>query len=101
MPGPVTVNVAVVIVEGSIASLNVALAAALRDTLMGESAGIVELTMGAVLSGIAPVVKLQVNALANGFPARSRTPVVIFAVNRVLAARALLGLNVAVVPMVV
>jgi hypothetical protein len=87
-------------VEGSIALLNVALAAALRDTLLTPSAGVVEITVGAVLSGVAPVVKVQVNGLPNAFPARSWTPDAIVAVYVMLIARALFGVNVAVVPMV-
>jgi hypothetical protein len=90
-----------VIVEGSIASLNVALAAALRATSGSVSTGLVEVTVGAALSGPAPLVKLQVKALPNGFPARSSAPVVIFAVKTELIARALLGVKVAVVPIVV
>ena len=56
--------------------------------------------MGAVLSGVAPVVKVQLNAFPSAFPARSWTPDAIVAVYAVLTARALLGVNVAVVPMV-
>src|SRR6185295_8082947 len=62
------------------------------------SAGSVELTVGAVVSAVAPVVKLQVLLAANALPTRSVTPVVIVAVTTVLAARSLVGLKVATVP---
>ena len=99
-PGPVSVKVAALSVEGSIALLNVALIAALGGTSVAPVPGVVEITAGAVPSGPEPVVKVQVNAPASGFPARSWAPVVIVAVNNTPAARALAGVNVAVAPTV-
>jgi hypothetical protein len=80
--------------------LNVALIDALVGTAVAELAGVVRVIVGAIWSGPEPVLKVQMNAIANGFPARSVAPVVIVAINCVLAARALAGENVAVVPMV-
>jgi hypothetical protein len=85
-------------VEGSIASLKVAVGFVLRATRVAEFAGTVELTVGGVVSGAAPVVKLQTKLLTIALPARSLAPVVIVAVKRVLAARLLVGVKVAVVP---
>jgi hypothetical protein len=51
----------------------------------------VELTVGAVVSAVAPVVKVQTKGLANELPDWSLAPVVIVAVNRVLIARLLAG----------
>jgi hypothetical protein len=73
---------------------------ALVGTAVASLAGLVRVIVGAVVSGPDPVLKVQVNALANGFPARSVAPVVIVAIKCVLAARARVGVNVAVVPMV-
>ena len=49
-PGPVTVKLATVIVAGSSASLKVAVTFALMVTSVAASAGVVELTVGAVVS---------------------------------------------------
>ncbi len=49
-------------------------------TFVVRSAGLVEVTVGAVVSAVAPVVKLQTNALARALPARSSAPVEIVAV---------------------
>jgi hypothetical protein len=97
-PGPVNVKVKALSVEGSIALLNVALIPALGATEIAPLPGVVEVTTGAVLFGPTPVVKVQVKATANAFPARSVAPVVIVAVNNTPVARALLGVNVAVAP---
>ena len=53
-------NVAVVIVKGSIGSLNVTLTVLLTQTPTAPSPGLVELTVGGVVSGATPVVKLHV-----------------------------------------
>ena len=87
-------------VAGSIALLNVALIDALVDTDEAPLAGVVRVIVGALASGPKPVVKVQVKSAASEFSARSLTSVVIVAVNNVLAARSLLGVNVAVVPIV-
>ena len=91
-------KVTFVIVKGSMASLKTAVGFILRATPVAELAGTVELTVGAVISGAAPVVNDQTLALAKALLAKSVTPVEIVAVNSVFAARVLKGLNVAVVP---
>lgn len=67
-------------VEVSIASSKVALTAASVPTPTARSAGFVEVTAGAVVSVVGPVVKLQVKLLANALPDRSLAPVVMVAV---------------------
>ena len=57
-----------------------------------------KLTVAGVVSGIAPVVKLQTKLLASGLPAKSVAAVVIVAVKSVFGAKSLFGVNVAVVP---
>jgi hypothetical protein len=59
-------------------------------------AGFVELTVGAVASETALVVKAQTKLLAKESPPRSLVPVVIVAVKVVLAARLAAGANVAI-----
>src|SRR5438046_2842694 len=97
-PGPVTLKLAVVTVKGSIASLNVALMVWLIATSVAPLAGTVKLTVGGVVSGVAPVVKLQLKFAASALPAKSLAPVVIVAVNVARGARALAGVKVAVTP---
>src|SRR5881396_2268799 len=97
-PGPVTLKLAVLIVNGSIGSLKVALMVWLIGTAVAPLAGTVELTDGAVVSRVAPVVKLQLKPVASALPARSLAPVVIVAVYAVSGARSLPGVNVAVKP---
>jgi hypothetical protein len=80
------------------ALLKVALSAWLMGTPVAPLAGTVEITVGFVLSAAAPVVKVQTKLLASAFPERSCAAVVIVAVNRVLAARAVVGVNVATEP---
>src|SRR5438445_83319 len=70
----------VMVVNGSIASLKTAAIFLLTATAAAAFAGSVKLTVGAVMSGAAPVVKLHVKVLANGLPARSLASVVIVAV---------------------
>ena len=98
MPGPATRKLAVLIVAGSIASLKVALMVWLIATPVAELAGTVVITVGRLVSGAAPVVKLQAKLFSSGLPARSLAPVVIVAVNVVRGARPSVGLKVAVVP---
>src|SRR5438046_288096 len=97
-PGPLSVKLAVLIVRGSIASLKVALMVWLIGTAVAPSAGTVELTVGLVVSGVAPVVKLQPKLAASALPARSMAPVEIVAVYAVRGARAPAGVKVAVTP---
>ena len=92
------VKVTFVIVSGSITSLKVAAAFLLRATPVAPFAGSVKVTVGAVVSAAAPVVKVHTKLLANALPARSLAPVVIVAVKRVLAARLADGEKVAVKP---
>ena len=92
-PGPVTVNVAPLIVAGFIASLNVAEIGVFTATPAAPLAGTVETTVGA-----GAVVKFHTKLATSGMPAGSFAPVVIVAVNKVLVARMVVGVNVAVVP---
>jgi hypothetical protein len=89
---------AVLIVNGSIASLKVPLMAWLIATAVAPFAGTVELTIGAMVSKVALVVKLQLKSAAGALPAKSLAPVVTVAVYVVSAARALAGVKVAVTP---
>ena len=73
-PGPVTVMVAVLIVSGFIASLKPMETVLLMGTSMSPLAGEVTLTVGDVVSGAAPVVKVDTKFVARAFPARSMTP---------------------------
>src|SRR6185503_13024760 len=95
-PGPINLKLAVLMVKGSIASLKVALMVWLIGTAVAALAGTVALTVGAVVSSVAPVVKLQPKSVASALPARSFAPVVIRAVNVVRGAKALAGVKVAV-----
>ena len=58
-PGPVRRKLTLVMVPGSIPSLKVALIFWLVGTLLARLAGLVEVTVGASVSGVAPVVKVQ------------------------------------------
>jgi len=82
--------------NGSIGSLKVALMVWLIGTAVATLAGTVELTIGAVVSRVAPEVKLQLKPVVSALPARSLAPVVIVAVCAVSGARALPGVKVAV-----
>ena len=79
-PGPRSVNVAAVSVAAFIGSLNVALIGVLTGTPTAVSAGTVEVTVGAVVSGAVPVVKVHVRFIARPLPATSFEPVVTVAV---------------------
>jgi hypothetical protein len=70
-PGPVTVNVAVVMVVGFIGSLKAAEIAWFSGTPVARFTGIVEVTVG-----MAPVVNVQTKLLAGTLPAGSFAPVV-------------------------
>ena len=89
---------AVLIVKGSIGSLNVAAMVWLVATPVAALAGTVELTVGGVVSGAALVVKLQAMLFNSGLPARSLAPVVTAAVYAARGASALAGVKVAVNP---
>src|SRR5438876_7304310 len=79
-PGPVNLKLAVLIVNGSIASLKVALMVWLIGTAAAALTGRVALTVGRVVSGAAPVIKLQPKSVASALPAKSLAPIVILAV---------------------
>jgi hypothetical protein len=70
-PGPVKVNVAVLIVAGFMASLNVAEIPVLTATAVVPFAGIVEMTVAG-----GAVVKFQTKFAAKEMPLVSRAPVV-------------------------
>ena len=93
-----SVKVAEVRVVGSIASLNVALTVLLSGTPVAPFTGLVRVIVGAVELAVVPVVKVHTKLLANALPAKSFAPVVMVAVNKVLGARLLAGVNVAVAP---
>jgi hypothetical protein len=88
----------VVIVEGSIASLNVARTFALIGTPVAAFAGAVNVTTGGVVSGVEPVVKPHTKLAASARPEESVAPVVIVAVCAVLGPRLLVGSKLAVRP---
>src|SRR5438046_767619 len=97
-PGPVTLKLAVLIVNGSIGSLNVALMVWLIATAVAPLTGTVKLTVGGRVSGTAPVVQPQLKSAASVLPGRRVAPVVIVAVYEVRGARTLAGVKVAVTP---
>ena len=92
-PGPVSVKVAGLIVAASIGTLNVAEIAVLMATLVAPFTGTVEMTAGG-----GAVVNVHTKLAVSGAPAGSFAPVVMVAVNTVLLARTVVGVNVAVLP---
>ena len=92
-PGPVKVNVVVLIVEASIGTLNVAERTTPSATATAPFSGTVERTVGG-----GAVVNVHTKLAARGAPVVSCAPVVIVAVNKVLLARMAAGVNVAVLP---
>ena len=84
-----------VIVAGAISSENVTLIAVPVGTpgvIAGVVVtGVVRVTLGRVVSGTAPVVKVKTKLLANARPVVSVAPVVIVAVQIVLAGRLAIG----------
>jgi hypothetical protein len=99
LAGQASVKLAVVLVSASIDSLKLAVMSVLIATPVALASGAVELTVGAVVSGATPVVKVQVKALASALPATSLTSVVIRAAQVVLAGRSLAGVKVAILPL--
>ena len=94
-PGPaVSVKLAAVSVNEFISSLKVAVILRLTNTPL-PAAGIVEVTLGGVTSGIASVVKHHAKSVVRGLPARSLMPVMIVAVYFVLGARTTAGVKMA------
>ena len=93
-PDPVKVNVAAVIVAGSIASLNVAeIIAVLTATAVAPLAGTAETIVGGTAA-----VKVHTKLVASAAPVGSLAPVLIVAVYKLPVARTSIGANVAVVP---
>jgi len=103
-PVPATANVkvpAAKMLAGFIASLNVALTAALSATPVAPLAGLVSVIVGGVVSTPAPVIKLHglgTAPAASALPDRSVAAFVIVAVYDPLAARFADGVNVTVAP---
>src|SRR6185503_10666827 len=82
------VKVAELTVKGSIASLKArAILAPMATFVAALAGGTVAVTMGRVVSRVAPVVKLQTKSAGSGLPARSLAAVVIVAVYVVRGAR--------------
>src|ERR1700687_4923561 len=90
-PATASVKVAVVLVVGSIALLNLALDLLSMGTFTAALAGFVAVIVGATTFTVKPVVKLQTKFAAIATPVRSLTAVVIVAVYCVLAARLAVG----------
>jgi hypothetical protein len=86
-------KVATLMVVGSMTSLNVAEIVVLTATAVAPFTGTVEMTVGG-----AAVVNVRTKLVARGAPVGSFAPVVIVAVNKVLLARTVAGVNVAVLP---
>src|SRR4051794_18063211 len=86
-------------VELVIASEKVAETDELSATAVEALTGEIEDTVGGVVSGAVPVVKVHVKMPASGLPAMSSAAVVNVAVYRVLPARLFNGTNVAVFPL--
>src|ERR1043166_2146893 len=82
------VKVAELTVKGSIASLKAAVMVWLMATSVAKLAGTGAVTVGRVVSRVAPVVKVQLTSVGSGLPARSLASVVIVAVYVVRGVRA-------------
>jgi energy-converting hydrogenase Eha subunit B len=95
VPGPVNVKVVVLIVAAFIAWLKVAVTTVLGQTPTAPFAGVSETTIGGT-QATAAVVKLHATFFASAFPNASFAPVLTVAVYRVLTARLLAGVKVAV-----
>src|SRR5689334_3864411 len=95
-PPEVCVRMKVVFVSVAfvIASEKVADTAESSATPVAASAGETADTVGGVVSGTGPVVKLQVKSAASGLPAESSTPVVTVAVYCARASRGTEGVKV-------
>jgi hypothetical protein len=98
LAGHANLNETFVIVNGSIGSLKFAEINAFNATPTAFAAGSVDRTVGGVTSGAAPVVNDQIKGTAIALPATSVTPVVIVAVQRVLAGSGCTGVKVAILP---
>jgi hypothetical protein len=74
------VKLARTIVAGFIASLKVAVTVLATATPVAPEAGIIDTTVGGVVSAATPVVKVHTIGAARAVPATSLTPVVMVAV---------------------
>jgi hypothetical protein len=92
------VNVAFVIVVGSIAALKVALTVVSIGTVTATLAGFSTVIAGPATLVAIPVVKFQVKFATKATPVRSLAAVVIVAVYCVLAARLAVGVKIAILP---
>ena len=92
-------KLAVLMLSGAIASLKLAVIAVLMATIVAPLTGNTVLTIGAVVSGAALVVKLHAKGAVSILPATSRTGVVIVAVQVVLEGSGLLGVKLATLPL--
>jgi hypothetical protein len=97
-PPSFTVNVAEFTVRGFYASLNITVTEVPIGTFAALLTGLVEMTVGGVVFGVALVVKLQTYGSARELPDKSTIPVESVAVKTAFAANALDGANVAVTP---
>ena len=98
-PGPVKVNVEVLIVAGFIASLNVAvMTGVFGQTRVKPASGVTAITVGGGIGGghAMAVVNIQTKLAATILPNESAAPVVIVAVKAVPTARVFVGVNVAI-----
>ncbi len=94
-PPTVTTKLVSVSVRGSNASVNVAPTRVLIGTLTAPGELIVAMIRGAVVSGVAPVVKVQAKLTARLLSSRSVARVVIVAVKSEFGARSAVGAKVA------
>ena len=67
----------------------------LRGTSVARFTGFVEITVGGMMFGAAPVVNVHTKLAAIAVPDRFVTPIVTVAVNKVRGARLLVGVRVA------
>jgi len=82
-PGPVSVKLVAVIVDGSMSSLKVAAMWVFRAALVAPAAGTLSDTVGGVTSGVAAVVKVHTKLFRSALPDMSFAAVVIVAVRMV------------------
>ena len=85
-----------VMLNGSMSSLKVAVTFSLKATFVAPARGAVKVTVGRIISGIAPVLNVQTKSVANAKPVVSRNAVLIVAVHTVLAGRTAVGEKVAI-----
>ena len=98
VPPLATVKKVPVMVEMSIASLKVTVIFEPVAMLVAFSTGTTEATVGAVVSGVGMVEKLQTLFAVRAFPARSFTPVVTVVVIKAPVGSEADGVNVAILP---